>query len=163
LTNNTNTRDRRLAIVTACISVVLIAVSFSYPPQSSGFPRVLSVVLLGLSLVLLWNRRSAPKSEARDGVEPSKAAANTQEVSGDGQAIWRSPAFWMFMGTLAYAGAISILGFFTASFLFLLGSMLFLGERRLLMLTLYPIGLCALIYFIFRVVLRVAIPSGYFI
>jgi putative tricarboxylic transport membrane protein len=163
LTNNANARDRRLAIVIACISIGLIAVSFSYPLQSSSFPRVLSIVLLGLSLVLLWNRRSAPKSEARDGVESSKAAVNTQEVSGDGQVIWRSPAFWMFMGTLAYAGTISVLGFFTATFLYLLGSMLFLGERRLLIVTLYPIGLCALIYFIFRVVLRVAIPSGYFI
>ncbi len=162
MTNDAKARDRKLALVTACISIGLIVTSFSYPAQSSGVPRILSVTLLGLSLLLLWNQRSVPKPDVEDSKEPPVTVEDAQATSGNGQAIWKSRAFWMFIGTLIYAGAISILGFFTASFLYLLIATLFLGQRKPIVVTLFPIGLCALLYLLFRVVLRVAIPSGFF-
>lgn len=153
-------RDRHFALFTACLSLYLMATSFSYPADSSGFPRALSVALLILSLILLWGRRSEPRT-SQEPTDVTPTADDAQRQHGGGLSlVWRSPALWAFAGTIIYITLIGVLGFFTATALYSLGMMLYLGQRRVLMLITWPVVFCAILYAVFRLLLGVPIPTG---
>lgn len=70
-----------------------------------------------------------------------------------------------FIGTIGilvlmflYASLLKTIGFEICTLVFLVGTMLFLGERRPVRLVLVPVGATAVILLIFRVFLKIALP-----
>ena len=62
--------------------------------------------------------------------------------------------------SVAYIGLIPRLGYPLSTTLFLFGLLLFLEERRPLVLTIIPVGMTGVLYVVFQLLLRVPIPSG---
>ncbi|MBU2054637.1 MAG: tripartite tricarboxylate transporter TctB family protein [Proteobacteria bacterium] len=74
------------------------------------------------------------------------------------QIAW--PPLTVIAGILAYIVLMSVLGFMTATTLFLAGMMVVLGERRLLTLSLVTAGTVLVCWLVFRQWLHVPFPSG---
>jgi len=81
-----------------------------------------------------------------------------REISFDLKSAWQPLA--VAGGILAYIVLMAVLGFLTATGLFLVGMMLLLGERNPLVLALVTIGSVVVCWLVFRQWLHVPFPEG---
>lgn len=161
--------ERESLLVFAGVLVVAIvfwlqSTNLAYP--DSVFPKAVVIGTGGLSMLnialVLWHwwRRGAPVAEA----------AKASEAGAEQQPFWRNPILVGVCCTaLLYVG-ILILGFYTGTALFLFG-MFGLKERRDgrftvrqgLISVVGAVGVTALLYIGFTVLLGVQTPTGVFI
>ena len=164
-------KDGLFGLFMLVLSAALIAQSHSYHDESSQFPRFLAYTLAGLSLAYFGNLWR----QAR------KAAASQQDAC-TATPFW-PPSAWtrqsvpVFMLLAAYLYAISLLGYYSATALFLMGSMLgysraealrtpqagtpgLLPKRRLLNMSLAAGGFLILTWLLFTRFLGTRMPEG---
>ena len=138
-----------VAITTIC--ALLVIRSFSYAPGSSLFPRFLTLVMTLLSLMLLVRTvRSRP--------DRAEAGETTEERS----SLWTrcKVPFLIFAFTALYAVAIQVVGYFTSTTLFLVGTMAFFGRHRLWVMGGASVLFLAVIYALFVQFLGLRLPEG---
>ena len=138
---NALTRDVLFGIAMLLASAVAGWFAFGYAPDSSWFPRVLSV-FLGLVALVLFVR-----SLGRDG--------EGLEVGGQLQS-----ALIVFGACVAYAVAIQFLSFEIVNFVFLAGAMYALGQRNPLVIVGVSLATMLLVKLLFFAMLDVPRPQG---
>lgn len=143
-------KDLVFSIFMVALSIALAVQSFRFPSDSAFFPRVLSILLLSLSVLLLVRVfRQLPPEDRTDGIR------------GNAFNLMKSPPILVFGSTVLYVVVIPFLGFLVSTALFLFGSILFLNRRRPVLAAIYGICYAATIYFLFHTVLKVTLPSGW--
>lgn len=148
----TRRKDLLFGLCMAALSIALAVQSFRYPADSAFFPRILSLLLLALSLVIVIRSLRRPGAQKEEGVAGGSAGA---------AALMKSPPVLVFTATVLYVMAIPFLGFLVSTALFLFGSILFLNRRRPVLAILYGIGYAASLYALFHAVLKVTLPAGW--
>ncbi len=121
-------------------------VAFNYAADSSWFPRVLSV-FLGLMAIVLFLR--------------SRNAAEVSDVDwSDTRAPQARAAAVVFAATVLYALAIQFVSFEIANFLFLVAAMYLLGQRNPIVIAGVATVTMLLIKLLFFVLLDVSRPQA---
>lgn len=143
-------RDIIFAVATSVFSGLLLALAFSYPPASSGFPKFLLGLMLLLSLLLL-----AKSFRAR-------AAAVPEKDKSDAAALRKNmkTALAVIGSTAAYALAVRHIGYFSATTAFLLGVMVLYGKNKLLSAMTASVAFMAVMYALFVWFLGMRLPEG---
>lgn len=140
--------DRNIvfSLLVLLVSVTAGWVAFSYPSDSSWFPRVLSVFLGLMAMVLLVRSRKVAVADDADFF--------------DGQASQARAAAMVFVAAVLYALAIQIVSFEIANFLFLVAAMYLLGQRNPVVIASVATATMLLIKLLFFVLLDVSRPQG---
>ena len=114
-------KDLACSICMVVLSTVLAVQSFRYPADSAFFPRVLSILLLLLSLLLLIRAfRQSPREDRTSGIR------------GNAFSLMKSQPMLVFGSTALYIVMIPVLGFLVSTALFIFGSILFRDRRKLI-------------------------------
>jgi hypothetical protein len=151
MAENSYRKELGFAAVVTLICSGLTIRSFSYAADSSQFPRFLTVVMTCLSLFLLVRTlKSRPQGQ-------EKGKSNEVEC-----AFWSElkVPFLVFLLTALYAVSIQVVGYFTSTIVFLVGSMMFFGKHRLWVM-LFSSGIfLAVVYALFVHFLGLRLPEG---
>jgi len=146
-------QDFVMGIFLLLVGVFFFVGALPFAEEPGYFPKVFSVILIVLALVNTVN-----------GVKETKKL-NDQIRNGEDvkpEMTWENlklPVCVMFI-LLGYAVAISILGFFVSTFIFLIGFMAFLGYRNWRTMILVALGVDIFIYVVFVMLLSQRLPSG---
>ena len=139
-------RDTVFSVLVLLVSVTAGWVAFSYPSESSWFPRV-TAVFLGIMAIVLLAR--------------SRVVANVEDTDCfDEQLLQLRTAASVFVAAIAYALAIQIVSFEIANYLFLVVAMYLLGQRNPIVITGVATATMLLIKLLFFVLLDVSRPQG---
>ena len=133
-----------------CLSVVAGWVAFSYPADSSTFPRILCMALAALSAIAIFKTSRARGAQQREGQEKKAEAA-----------VLPRNSILVFMATALYLWALSTIGFFVSSYCYVVAITYFLKYRNKAALLIWPLVLCGLIWVVFCKFLNVPTPAGY--
>lgn len=140
--------DRYIAIGFIIIGAIFFSQTFELPENSRAYPRILIGIMVLLAVLLLIKT-----------FFKTSTSKTWKELFGHIQ--W--PRFgFAFLASFAYLFLINIMGFFTATVVYLLGSIFFLKGSRLTMFIAIPVFTLAL-FLIFRVFLKVPLPTGFLI
>ncbi|MDR1708641.1 MAG: tripartite tricarboxylate transporter TctB family protein [Candidatus Accumulibacter sp.] len=148
MTSYEKKREVIFAVTMTAISALLLARSCMYAPESSGFPRFLTGLMLLFSLILLtksWRTRSAP--------------INADAVHRTFRQIFGLPAF-VIGGAILYAIGIKYVGYFASTMLFFLGAMVFYGKNKLWKALVASVSFMAVMYGLFVRFLGMRLPDG---
>ncbi len=137
-------RNIVFALLVLLVSVTAGAVAFSYPSDSSWFPRVLSVFLGLMAMVLLVRIR--------------KEADEADFFSGQASQVWAAAI--VFVAAVLYTLVIQFVSFEIANFLFLVVTMYLLGQRNPIVIASVASVTMLLIKLLFFVLLDVSRPQG---
>lgn len=132
------------------LGVVLLMSTTAIPEASAAFPRLLgyAMVVLGSVEVL----RSAI-------LGPNRAERLEQEVKETARApVW--PVLIFVAATLSYVMVLPVVGFYVTTFVFLTGTMLLMGVRKVFVWLGVPVLLLAVVYFFFTMQLGAPLPRG---
>lgn len=132
-----------LALTTA---MVIGGVSLGYDVQSSYFPRLLALFLAALAVLM----------GARTLKNPAPGKADTDMTKVRGQLLGFAKVFG---GVLLYVALVKLVSYPIATVVFLLGTMVMLGETNPLRLGLVAIMMTAVLYFLFFYFLGVTPPE----
>lgn len=143
-----------------CISIALIAIgmfflieALHFPNDVGYFPIIFSVLMIVTSAFVLMNAVKQTMANRR-------AIAAGEEIK---QAIKKSDFLNMLMSfgiVIAYVALISLLGFFSATVVFMMGYMYFLKMRNWVVMAGVTLVVNLLIYIVFVTQLRVLLPQG---
>ncbi|NRA19655.1 MAG: tripartite tricarboxylate transporter TctB family protein [Oceanospirillaceae bacterium] len=142
-------KDKVFATVCIVIAAVLAVIVFSYPLESSYFPRIL-VVFIGAMGSLLLARHSLQKTVV-------KAAENFNQYK-----VQLNSATLVFSSIAAYTLSIYLVNYEIATALFLFFFMLALGYRKIAVMVATSLSLTFSLYLIFFEILAVARPDSLF-
>ncbi len=148
-------KDRVFASGTLILAAYLGYQAFSYPVESAFFPRVLSV-LLGLLALLLIIRLSLRQRKERSVGKTIETDAST--LSAEWRAI-RS-AGMVFTSIIIYGLLLTLVNYELASIIYLAAMMLIFGFRRPVITGSISVGLTVLLYTIFFHLLGVSRPES---
>lgn len=143
---STKLGDRVAAGLLLAFAVGIFAYTFTFPapvqdldPGVTAFPRMISVLIGALALVLLMRPR-------------------------EGEALPRGRAALRVIATVlllcVYAVVLDSLGFVITTVSFLLAELVLIGVRRPAFLVLVPLGVGLGLYYLFRVFLEVPLPAS---
>lgn len=141
-----NPGDRIAAVILLALAVFVFAYSFTMPdpvqeldPGVAAFPRGLAVIIGILALVPLF--RPQP-----------------------GEPLPKGLYAWRVIGTVVllvgYSMVLDIIGFVITTVLFTVAELLLLGVRRPVTLVVMPLGVALGLFYIFRTLLGVALPTS---
>lgn len=134
-------RDTVFALLVLAGSACAAWVAFGYDADSSWFPRVLSVFLIAMSLVLLVGARRQQHTAI--------------EIRGQGR-----NALLIFAAGVAYSIAIQYFSFEIVNYVFMVATMYLFGQRNPWVITLVSLAVMLLIKLLFFVMLDVPRPQG---
>ncbi len=148
---NSYKKELGFSVVVTGICALLTIRAFSYPGDSSQFPRFLTVTMTLLSIVLL-----------------ARALRSRPDQAEAGEAEQKRSSFWtshkmpllIFLLTALYVVAIQVIGYFTSTVLFLVGSMAFFGRHRPWVMFGISALFLAVIYALFVRFLGLRLPEG---
>lgn len=151
-------KELGFSVGVSALSAWLVIQSFRYPGDSSQFPRFLSSLMLILSIALLLRTlRKRPQ-------EPLACCNDSEATKPDEGSRFRLPvSVTVFLSIIAYILAIQYLGYLVATALFMLGSMWFFGQRRVLVSLAATVLFMALVYVMFVHFFGLRLPEGLFI
>ena len=145
-------KELGFSVGVSALSTWLVIQSFRYPGDSSQFPRFLSGMMLILSIVLLL------RTLAR---RPAADCGDAKVAEPEGGTRPRFPiSVSVFLSIIAYILAIQYLGYLVATALFMLGSMWFFGQRRILLSLAATALFMALVYVLFVHFFGLRLPEG---
>jgi len=149
-------KDRLFAIGSTILALYLGYESFSYPVESAFFPQTLSVILGGLSLLLLVRlglkkRTTEAVLSDRQGCDGSSSLPELLTL--------RSAGF-VFGSIIAYGLLMSLINYEAASVIFLVTMMVALGFKKPLPVAGISLGFMLLLYTIFFKLLGVSRPES---
>lgn len=141
------------ALSLTVISLMLTVQSYMYPPESSDFPKFLTVLMTCFGLGLTIQSYKKLKEETKDGTAEKKPISEVLEKQ-------KLPVF-VFLGTTLYVLGINYIGYFTSSVVFLIGSMMFLSKKRnWKLMIIASVGFLVVVYALFVWFLNLRMPSG---
>lgn len=138
-------RDLIFSIISLIISIFWSLFAFSYPRDSSAFPRILCVVLILLSLIMFY--KSLQTDVNRHPTDENFIIFSKKNV-----------LFYLLCGL--YILALTKIGFYVASYFFVLGICIFLKYQNKAVIFVWPAVLCLLLYLVFSCFLHVPTPEG---
>ena len=138
-------RDLIFSIISLIISIFWSLFAFSYPRDSSAFPRILCVVLILLSLIMFY--KSLQTNVNRHPTDENFIIFSKKNV-----------LFYLLCGL--YILALTKIGFYVASYFFVLGICIFLKYQNKAVIFVWPAVLCLLLYLVFSCFLHVPTPEG---
>ncbi|HLO12920.1 MAG TPA: tripartite tricarboxylate transporter TctB family protein [Pseudoneobacillus sp.] len=140
-----------ISIMLIVVAVLTINVAATFPSLegtdvgAAYFPKMLSFILIGLSILLFIQSLREPKSEQSD----SSSQTNN----------WKK-TFLGIVGTIVYTFIFHYIGFYIATILFLFAMMWMLGFKKIVVSIILSIGITLFIYVVFEMLLQVPIPKG---
>ncbi|WP_460462142.1 tripartite tricarboxylate transporter TctB family protein [Arthrobacter pigmenti] len=141
-----NPGDRIAAVILLALAVFVFAYSFTMPdpvqeldPGVAAFPRGLAVIIGILALVPLI--RPQPGEPLPRGVNAGRVIGTVVLLAG-------------------YAMVLDIIGFVITTVLFTVAELLLLGVRRPVTLIAMPLGVGLGLFYLFRTLLGVALPTS---
>jgi len=148
------TAQRLLALVTGLLSLVYLYGAFQIPVfpiprpvDSDAFPKLLGLVMLGLSVWLYFDK------------DPQPSVAEEDEDSPQGWARWQ-PVVVTSVAIALYAGLLAPLGFVLASFLLTAGLIWFFGYRRPVVTAVVALAVPLVLYLLMTRFMNVHLPAG---
>ncbi|MGJ0185007.1 tripartite tricarboxylate transporter TctB family protein [Corynebacterium glyciniphilum] len=138
--------DRIIAVTVIVLGAVVLFLAFGFPapgqpedPGTAALPRLIGGALVILGIMLLFNCEKniflpEPGSRMRTGL--------------------------IIVAGIAYAFALTPLGFMLSSLIFMVIALLIMGIRSILRLVLVPIIVSVAVYYLFTDALGVYLPSG---
>ena len=148
MTSYEKKRERLFAVFMTAASAILLIRSCMYAPESSGFPRFLTGLMLFFSLILLVKSFRAPKRAAGEAV-PSRTFRQ----------LFGVPIF-VIGSTILYAAGIRYLGYFASTTVFFLWFMAFYGKNTLWLSLVASISFMTVTYGLFIRFLGMRLPEG---
>lgn len=143
-------KELYFALLLTAVSFMLTVQSFRYSPDSSDFPRFITVLMTGFAAALAVKSYLNFKKEKDVKSTPLCEILKAQKL----------PLF-VFLGTSLYVAGINYLGYFTSSVIFLIGSMTFFSkEKKWKLMILSTAGFLAVVYALFVWFLNLRMPSG---
>lgn len=138
--------DRIIAVIIVILGAVLLFLAFGFPdpgqpedPGTAALPRLIGGALVILGIMLLFN------SEKNIFLPEQGSRIRTGLIVVAG---------------IAYAFALTPLGFMLSSLIFMVAALLIMGIRSILRLVLVPIIVSVAVYYLFTDALGVYLPSG---
>ena len=147
-------KELTFSVAITGISGLLMLQAFNYPPESSGFPRFLTILMMFFSLILLM--RSIKVCRASQ-------SSRTCDTSGAGESFQTKKLtvpLVIFTATALYAVAIQYIGYFVSTTLFFLSTMTYFGKHRLWVSLFSSIAFMVVIYALFIKFLGLRMPDG---
>lgn len=109
-------------------------------PGAAGYPRLIAGVMMVLAVALTFQRGAGdPMPSRRDGMHVVGAVALL----------------------IAYSFGLELLGYITATTLFLVGTMLLMGIRRWVPLVVVPVAFSVVLFFLFYTIFGVSLPREF--
>lgn len=143
-------RELIFSVGATAFSALLLARCFSYPAESSGFPKFLCGLMLLFSVILLHKTMRAPTEEDEIG-DAGKRAGFRRNVG---------TALAVIGGTVAYVLAIMYIGYFVGTTVFFLGAMVVFGKNKFVPSLLASSGFMVVMYALFVWFLGMRLPEG---
>ena len=131
-------RDFVFGLAVLTVAIVVAVVSFGYAADSSWFPRVLSIFLGMMAVLLLFRSRKLPAVAAS--ADQGQLAA----------------ALHVLAAGIVYALLIQVVSIEIATYVVLVGAMYFLGQRNAVVIALVATVTMLLIKLLFFVMLDVS-------
>ena len=151
-------RDSFSAIIILVICVVGMIQTSQYPARAAEWPMWMWGLLAALSAVLLFNSVRAAKTAAPDDTEPK---TESDEDPTPASPTHKGLRITINIGLIvALVILVPILGFFTATGLFLVVSMFYLGIRPVWLILAVTAGTLLVFYGVFEAFLGVLVPHG---
>lgn len=139
-------RNVVFSVLVLLVSVTAGSVAFAYPADSSWFPRVLSVFLALMAIVLMISSRGSTDAEDASLYRSQASQLNYAAL--------------VIVAAVLYAIAIQFLSFEIANFLFLIAAMYVLGQRNPIVIAGVATVTMLLVKLLFFVLLDVSRPQG---
>jgi len=136
------------ALMIICVYVFVTAGGFR--GTSGLLPRLVSCVTFFLCVIQLG-------FQIRESLNAKKNQSTQAEKSANRKNFWVTV-----IGLIVYPVLIFTVGFFPATFIYMLGSMLLYGYKRIVVACLVSAGMTLFIYLVFTVTLRLQPPTGLF-
>ncbi len=140
-------QDIFLGLFIALFGTVALISTFKFPEGAALMPRVVTILLLALGLLL----SAAGLIKLKKGSIPEHTPIELARM--------KYPAI-AYLLILVYAALINILGFYSATLLFLVCFMYFMNIRKPRTIILTAVILLGFVYLLFNVGLSVNFPSG---
>lgn len=140
-------KDSVFALISLIISIALALVAFSYPSDSSWFPRILCLTIVFLSLVLLIQSKRHKKAE---------------RAEEEGQNIFSKRTLSFYILCVIYILALPRIGFFVCSYLFIVAACIMFKYKNKFVIVLWPAALSVVLWGVFTYCLNVPTPQGIF-
>ncbi|MBZ4653560.1 MAG: tripartite tricarboxylate transporter TctB family protein [Peptococcaceae bacterium] len=145
-------QDVYMSIAMLIFAIVALARTSVFPAEAAHFPRLILGLLIVFTLWTLYEGIKKTKAINADGTGADK--------------VIKLPQLTLPMATflivVVYTALIGILGFFTATTLFILGFMYFYQVRKVQTILLTLVGTNVFIYLLFVYQLNVPLPKGLF-
>ena len=148
--------DVYVSIFLMLLSLYVYIVAGSFWEDSGIAPRLCSILLAIGSLFIL--RTGLLKSKAFNKNATEEMVAQKQKEGKEWRVSFESLGF-----CLIYAMLIPVLGFFTATAVFMIVFMLYLNFKKYWVMLVVTLGLDVILYFVFVVQLRIKLPTGFLI
>ncbi|MDO4988610.1 MAG: tripartite tricarboxylate transporter TctB family protein [Synergistes sp.] len=140
-------KDKFFAVAVTLISALLTAQAFSYPYESSQFPRFLCILMLLFSAIMLIKNLKSNTSQTTELSAASFAAATKIPVA-------------VFGSVTIYVVGIAYIGYFVSTALFMALTMIGFGERKVLHIAAAIAVFLAVVYALFVSFLGLRLPEG---
>lgn len=141
------------------LTAALLIRAFMYPGESSQFPRFLMVLQLVFSALLLARAIRLPAAAGGSGAAGAGDARAAPKSGKDAVKSLVVP-FQVFVSASLYLIMIGFLGYFTATAIFLCGTMFWFGTRKPLIIVSVTAGFMLVIYALFVLFIGVRLPTG---
>ena len=139
-------------IIAVCIILLggwLFSIAEGFPKGADIFPQFVLASMILCSAVLFGSSFLRKRAKAQD--KPHGLANALQPFA---------RPLMTFLLCVIYVALVGIIGYFTATIIFGVAIMLFLGARRPVVIICSLLGLLGFVYLLFVVSLRVPVPSG---
>lgn len=139
-------KDSVFALISLVISIALALIAFSYPSDSSWFPRILCLTIVLLSLALLIQSRRQ----------------KTKNSGEDEQNIFSKRTLSFYILCVIYILALPRIGFFVSSYFFIVAACMMFKYKNKFVVFLWPAVLSVVLWGVFTYCLNVPTPQGIF-
>jgi TRAP-type C4-dicarboxylate transport system permease small subunit len=141
-----NKSDAVIGAMLVLLGVFVLIAAHSFPPRTQLYVNLVSLAMIISAAILL-----AKALYAQWQLKGKKGPTLTPD----------KPLVWLFiLANMCFVGAIYLVGFHVAAFLFLLGSTVLLGQKKLLTSLLVSGFVVGCLYVIFVIFLKVPLPKG---
>ena len=141
-----NKSDAVIGALLILLGVFVLTSALSFPPRTQLYVNLVSLGMIISAAILLVKALYAQwRLKGEKG----------RTLNADKPVIW-----WFLLANMVFVGAVYLVGFHVAAFLFLLGSPLLLGQKKILTSFLVSGFVVGCLYVIFVIFLKVPLPKG---
>ena len=152
-------RDAVSAVIILIVCIIGMSATATYPERAAEWPMWMWGSLAVLSVVLLFNSMRQAYSAKPETAASSETMSDDDQPSGFSMS--RSVRIAINIGLIILLVLlVPILGFFTATGLFLCVSMFYLGIRPVWLILAVTVGTLLVFYGVFEAFLGVLVPHG---